>query len=69
MLRRILRLAAVEDASGLKKSSIYAKIAEGTFPKPIPLGERAVGWLENEIADWRADQIAKRDHGQRSMKK
>jgi prophage regulatory protein len=25
---------------------------EGTFPKPISLGSRAVGWLEHEIDDW-----------------
>lgn len=27
-------------------------IAEGTFPKPIQLGKRAVGWPESAIAEW-----------------
>jgi len=24
----------------------------GAFPKPMPLGEKAVGWLESEIKAW-----------------
>ena len=32
-----------------------------TFPKPIPLGEKAVGWLEDEIIQWQKDRIAERD--------
>jgi prophage regulatory protein len=36
-------------------------MSEGQFPKPIPLGRRAVGWLESEIAEWQAQRIAARD--------
>jgi prophage regulatory protein len=42
----------------LSKSSIYAKIKEGTFPAPIPLGGRAVGWLQSEIEAWVTTQAA-----------
>jgi len=59
--RRILRRRAVEERTGLKTSSIYEKVAEGTFPKPIPLGERAVGWIEDEVEAWIEKQIAARD--------
>ena len=48
----ILRLPEVKKSTGLSRSSIYLRISEGTFPKPISLGGRAVGWLEAEIQDW-----------------
>jgi prophage regulatory protein len=36
-------------------------MASGNFPRPIPLGERAVGWLEAEIDSWIEDRLRKRD--------
>ena len=50
--KNILRLPKVEVKSGLKRSTIYLKISQGTFPKPINLGDRAVGWLEADIDEW-----------------
>ena len=35
--------------------------AEGTFPRPIPLGLRAVGWLESEINAWLDQQVENRN--------
>lgn len=52
MTHTILRLPAVKATVGLSRSSIYLRIAEGTFPKPVSLGGRAVGWLQAEIDDW-----------------
>ena len=49
---RILRLPLVQERTGLSRSSIYLRISEGRFPRPISLGERAVGWLESEITEW-----------------
>ena len=49
---RILRLPAVRARTGLARSTIYLAISEGRFPRPISLGERAVGWLESEINEW-----------------
>lgn len=48
----ILRRKEVQSRTGLSRSTIYARIAEGAFPKPIDLGGRAVGWIEAEIDDW-----------------
>jgi prophage regulatory protein len=48
----ILRRKQVEKRTGLSRSTIYLRIQEGTFPRPIKLGARAVGWLENEIEAW-----------------
>ncbi|PHS16402.1 MAG: AlpA family transcriptional regulator [Kangiella sp.] len=51
-LNTILRLPAVIKRTGLSKSSIYAFIANRKFPRPISLGERAVGWSEYDIDRW-----------------
>jgi prophage regulatory protein len=50
--KRVIRLPETELRTGLKKSTIYEFIANGSFPKPINLGSRAVGWLEEEIDQW-----------------
>jgi prophage regulatory protein len=47
-----LRLPAVEARTGLKRSTLYARAAAGTFPKPYKLGLRASGWAEDEIEAW-----------------
>lgn len=58
---RILRRGAVEARTGLRRSAIYQGIAEGTFPRQVRLGTKAVGWLEHEIDSWIEDRIAERD--------
>jgi prophage regulatory protein len=52
MMHRILRLPEVKRSTGLSRSTLYLRISEGTFPKPVSLGGRAVGWLEAEIQEW-----------------
>jgi prophage regulatory protein len=54
----ILRRRQVEARTGLSRSTIYLRVASGTFPAPVNLGARAVGWLESEISDWLAGRIA-----------
>ena len=55
---RLLRLPEVKHLTGLSKSSIYAKIAEESFPRQIPLGSRTVVWLETDIQNWIAEQVS-----------
>ena len=57
MTHTILRLPAVKARTGLSRSTIYLRIAEGDFPKSISLGGRAVGWIESEIQAWVQQQI------------
>ena len=57
MATAILRLPAVKDRTGLSRSTIYLRISQGKFPKPVSLGGRAVGWVEVEIEDWLNQQI------------
>jgi len=63
MSKRILRRAAVEDRTGETRSTIYAKMSRGEFPKPVKLGEKAVGWVEAEIEAYIDSKIAARDGG------
>jgi len=58
MTNIILRLPAVKHRTGLSRSSIYLQIAKGTFPSPVSLGARAVGWVEVELDGWIARKIA-----------
>lgn len=58
MPQTILRLPEVQSASGLSRSSLYARIADGLWPKPVSLGGRAVGWPANEITAVNAARIA-----------
>lgn len=60
----ILRLHAVEQRVGLKRSAIYKRIKEGTFPAPAAqLGPRTVGWEETEIEQWIQEKIQQRKAG------
>ncbi len=56
-MHTILRLPAVMANIGLSRSSIYLRVAEGTFPKPVSLGARAVGWLESDIQEWLRQRV------------
>jgi prophage regulatory protein len=58
---KILRLSAVRAKTGQATSTIYAAMASGKFPRPIPLGERTVGWLESEIDSWIEACLRKRE--------
>ena len=51
MVRKVMRLPAVLDATGWAKPTLYAKIADGKFPRGTKLdpSARAVVWFEDEI--------------------
>ncbi|SDX69564.1 transcriptional regulator, AlpA family [Albimonas donghaensis] len=49
---RILRRREVETLISLSRSTIYMMIADGSFPRPIRLGKRAVGWRESIVLAW-----------------
>lgn len=58
MLNTILRLPDVKSESGLSRSTIYLRISQGLWPKPVNLGSRAVGWPAGEIAALNSARIA-----------
>ena len=55
---RVLRLPRVQARTGLARSTIYVRVADGSFPQPIRLGARAVGWIESEVDAWIRERIA-----------
>ncbi|MGA8086720.1 MAG: AlpA family transcriptional regulator [Terracidiphilus sp.] len=54
----LLRLPEVMRRTGLKKTSLYARVKAGAFPAPIPLTVRCVAWIEAEVEEWIAETIA-----------
>lgn len=46
------RLPELLGIIGISRSKLYADIKAGTFPPPVNLGGRAVGWLSTEIDAW-----------------
>lgn len=55
---RFLRLPEVLARTGLSRSTIYVRLEEGRFPRPVSLGGRAVGWIEAEVDEWMRERIA-----------
>ena len=52
---RIVRLKTVLARTGLSRSTIYRKIAEGTFPPQLRISINGAGWHESDIDRWIAD--------------
>lgn len=60
-ITKILRLPDVMSRLRMSRSSIYAKIQRGEFPRPVELGPNSRGWVEAEITEWLASKLAARD--------
>ena len=48
----ILRHKQVEQKTGLPRSTLYDRIRDKTFPAPISLGGRSVGWRQSDVEKW-----------------
>ena len=59
--RKLMRLKNVLEATGLTRSTLYRKIANETFPRPVHIGDRAVAWRESDVVRWMDEQEAKWD--------
>ncbi|MCR6652670.1 MAG: AlpA family phage regulatory protein [Cellvibrionaceae bacterium] len=60
MPKTILRLPDVKAQSGLSRSTLYLRITQGLWTKPVSLGGRSVGWPAAEITALNAARIAGR---------
>lgn len=58
MSHTILRIPATKSRSGYSRSTIYLRITQGLWTKPVSLGPRAVGWPSNEIDALNAARIS-----------
>lgn len=52
MNQSLIRLPVVQERTGLSRSTIYAFVSQGRFPKPVHLGARSVGWVDTDVQDW-----------------
>ena len=55
---RIIRMGTVRYRTGLSRSTIYRKIAEGTFPAQLKISINGTGWRESDIDRWVANPVA-----------
>ena len=55
---RFLRLPEVQRRTGLSRSTIYVRVEEGRFPRPVARGGRAGGWIESEVDEWIRERIS-----------
>lgn len=64
MSKRIIRLPEVKEKTGISRSSIYLRMSKGEFPLSISLGDRAIGWVEQDVDSWLEARIeASRNSG------
>jgi len=59
----LIRLEQVKTRTGLSRSTLYAYINDGRFPRPVTISDRCVAWVETEIDAWIAERIASRRAG------
>ena len=59
----IISLKTVLDSTGLSRSTMYRKIAEGTFPSQVKISVHGAGWRESAVNRWIDDPVAFRDEG------
>jgi len=64
-MARILRLPDVKEKTGLSRTSIYNKIADGTFPAPLKLTTKSSGWLDSEVDEFIMRLVHERDDAAR----
>jgi len=62
---RLLRLPEIRSRVGLSTSTIYLRMDQGTFPKPISIGGRLVAWTESDIQKWIDNRIAESESKRR----
>ena len=53
----LVKLPAVLNATGLSRSTLYARVKIGEFPAPVKLGERAIAWRVESVRAWIAQRI------------
>lgn len=60
---RIIRLKTVIARTGLSRSTMYRKIADGTFPAQVKISVHGAGWRESAVNRWIDDPMSYRNEG------
>ena len=58
---KVIRFPELKSRVGYSRMHIFRLEKAGKFPRPVPLGEKSVGWLESEIQNWIAERVAERE--------
>lgn len=54
---QFLRVRKVTEMVGFSKTTLYARVKDGSFPKPIRLGPHSVAFLESDIFKWMESRL------------
>ena len=65
---RLLRMADVELATGLRKSTLYALMKRGEFVQCVQISARCVAWSESQVLQWVQDRIAAAEKARERVK-
>ena len=57
----LIRMRHLKQRLDTAPTSIYRWVADGIFPTPIRIGEKAVAWRLSEIEKWENDPVAWRE--------
>lgn len=60
-MNRVIREDECKAITGLSRQWRWTLEQEGKFPKRVPIGARAVGWIEAEVQEWLSNQMAQRN--------
>ncbi len=55
--RKLIRLPKVMEITGKSRTLIYAEVAAGKFPNNVPIGDRQVAWIEDEVYAYNEQRI------------
>lgn len=53
---RLLSITDVKRETSFSRTTIWRRIKEGTFPKPLKLGVQKRAWRESDVEKWKAEQ-------------
>lgn len=56
----IIRLPEVVRKTGISRTAVYQRISKGEFPAPVSLGDRAIGFVSEEIDRYIAHLMIRR---------
>ena len=56
--KEFLRMKDIQQMTALSKSTIYRLISEGSFPKQVEIGKRAVVWVRSDVSNWMDQQLS-----------
>jgi prophage regulatory protein len=60
-MKKLIKRNEVLKMCGISTSTLYRLIKSGHFPSAVKTSERAVAWIENEVAEWIETRIFERD--------